>query len=792
MTSSSQQTLLPLQFLLLLLVRFSSAINTDGILLMSFKFSILSDPLNVLQGWNYDDPTPCYWKGVLCSSPAGIDGSLARVVALSLPNSQLLGSIPADLGAIQHLQSLDLSNNSLNGSLPISIFNATHLRILDLSNNLLAGRIPESVGQLQSLVMLNLSDNAMTGGLPVGLATLQNLTELSLRNNYFSGELPGGFNRVEVLELSSNLVNGSLPPDFGGNSLRYLNVSYNRLSGRIPAEFAAKIPGNATVDLSFNNLTGEVPYSSGFLNQKSDFFAGNTDLCGGPTTKPCPIPSSRVNSSAPTTSPPAIAVLPRTIASSPADSAPGKDKSRRQEQSSRLKTGTIIGIVLGDVAGVVILFVVFFYVYYFIKRRKKKEALGTGNPNDAGFAKDDSTSSSSSSESRGFATWSCLRKKSENDDDDSDTSTSDNDELESKSAAGGGAEVHPDQSSSNSNAGKGGTLVTVDGGEKDLELETLLRASAYILGATGSSIVYKAVLEDGTSLAVRRIGESQVDRFRDFENQVRVISKLIHPNLVRIRGFYWGPDEKLIIYDFVPNGSLANARYRKAGGSSPCHLPWEARLKIARGVARGLSFLHEKKHVHGNLKPKNILLGSDMEPKVGDFGLEKLIIGDTSYKGSGSARNFGSKRSTASRESFMDFASTGPSPSPSPSSIGGLSPYHAPESLRSLKPNPKWDVYAFGVILLELLTGKVITVDETGQGSNGLAVEDQTRALRMADVAIRGDVEGKEEALLACFKLGYSCASPLPHKRPAMKEALQVLEKIPTPPSASSMFLYGQ
>jgi serine/threonine protein kinase len=221
-------------------------------------------------------------------------------------------------------------------------------------------------------------------------------------------------------------------------------------------------------------------------------------------------------------------------------------------------------------------------------------------------------------------------------------------------------------------------------------------------------------------------------------------------------------------------------------GSSPCHLPWEFRLKIAKGVARGLAYLHEKKHVHGNLKPSNILLGNDMEPKVGDFGLERLVSGDTSYKAGVSARNFGSKRSTASRDSFQDIA-IGPSPSPSPSSMG-VSSYHAPESLRSLKPTPKWDVYSFGVILLELLTGKVIVLDDLSQG-NGLLVEDKNRALRMADVAIRADVEGKEEVLLALFKLGYSCVSPIPNKRPPMKEVQQVLEKVPS--SSSSSHYYG-
>lgn len=225
-------------------------------------------------------------------------------------------------------------------------------------------------------------------------------------------------------------------------------------------------------------------------------------------------------------------------------------------------------------------------------------------------------------------------------------------------------------------------------------------------------------------------------------------------------------------------------------GSSPCHLPWEIRLKIARGVARGLAYLHEKKHVHGNLKPSNILLGNDMEPKIGDFGLEKIVTGDASYKAGGSARIFGSKRSTASRDSFQD-VTFGPSPSPSPSSIGGgVSPYHAPESLRNLKPHPKWDVYSFGVIFLELLTGKILVLDELGQGP-GLLVEDKNRALRMADVAIRAEMEGKEEALLAYFNLGYSCVSSVPQKRPPMKEVLQVIDKAASSSSSSSFYYYG-
>ncbi|KAK6151188.1 hypothetical protein DH2020_016120 [Rehmannia glutinosa] len=649
-------------------------LNTDGVLLLSFKYSILSDPFGVLQSWNNNDETPCSWTGVACGVPGSADAYF-RVTGLSIPNSGLLGSIPATLGMIEHLRNLNLSNNSINGSIPSSLFSASHLRVLDFSNNLISGGLPELVGKLRHLQVLNLSDNALSGHLPKNLTTLHNLTAVSLKNNYFVGSIPGGFNSVEVLDLSSNLINGTLPPDFNGGNLSYLNISFNRLSGDIPPEFAAKIPANATIDLSFNNLTGPIPESNIFFSQDTKSYSGNPELCGKPLKTLCPIPSSVAtlpnSSSSVPESPPAIAAIPKTIDSDPATVSPGGGNPP-QVKKTGLRTGTILGIVIGDIAGIGIL--------------------------EAESAKDfdwaSSSAASSSEESNWLRSWACLKKHRHAAEEEESTAESTNSDSDDEDPEKNHA-MHAAQEQKN------GALVTVDG-EKQLELETLLKASAYILGASGSSIMYKAVLEDGTTLAVRRIGENGVDRFRDFQNQVRVIAKLVHPNLVRIRGFYWGTDEKLIIYDFVPNGSLANARYRKAG-SSPCHVPWEMRLKIAKGVARGLCYIHEKKHVHGNLKPSNILLGGDMEPKIGDFGLQRLVTGENSSKAGGSARNFGSKRSTASRDSFQDYAS-GATPSPSPSVIGrvALSRTESP----SLKPNPKWDVFSFGVVLLELLTEK--------------------------------------------------------------------------------------
>lgn len=731
-------------FAFLLLVR-CSALNSDGGLLLSLKYSILSDPLFVLDNWNYNDQTPCSWTGVTCTE-IGAPGTpdMFRVTGLVLSNCQLLGSIPEDLCTIEHLQRLDLSNNFFNGSLPTSLFKASELRVLSLANNVISGELPEFIGGMKSLQLLNLSDNALAGTVSENLNALESLTVVSLRSNYFSGTVPGGFNLVQVLDLSSNLFNGSLPIDFGGESLSYFNLSYNKISGTIPSQFAEKIPGNATIDLSSNDLTGQIPETAALIYQKPASFEGNLDLCGNPLKKLCTVPSTQATppNVTTTTSPPAIAAIPRTTDSSPVTSSP------QTQQESGMNPGTVAGIAVGDLAGIAILAMIFIYVYQLKKRKKLNDNEKTDSLNKPIPEKKETTQA-----------WSCLTKPKNGEEEETETETET------------GSEGHRDDGNKKDMMKNGeGSVVTVDG-ETQLELETLLKASAYILGTTGASIVYKAVLEDGTALAVRRIGESRVEKFKDFENQVRLIAKLRHPNLVRARGFYWGSDEKLIIYDYVSNGSLASTGHRKMG-SSPIHMPLELRFRIAKGVARGLAYIHEKKHVHGNLKPSNILLTPEMEPIIADFGLDRFLSGDYTHKDDASGGHFSRQRSTTFHDHPQDYPTAG-------TSAGILSPYHPPEWLGTLKPNPKWDVYSFGIVLLELLTGRVFLDRELGQlKAGGSGMEERDRVLRMTDVGIRGDVEGREDATLACFKLGFNCASSVPQKRPTMKEALQILEKI--------------
>lgn len=753
-------------FFLLGIVLPTFALSTDGVLLLSFKYSILRDPLSVLETWNYEDKTPCLWKGVTCTE-LGLPGTpdMFRVTSLVLPDSQLLGSIPPDVGYIEHLRHLDLSNNFLNGSLPNSFDNATELQVISLSNNEISGELPGSIGALKSLQLLNLSDNALAGKVPGYLTALQNLTVLSLRTNYFSGYVPSGFNSVEVLDLSSNLLNGSLPLNFGGDNLHYLNLSYNKLTGPISQAFAKRIPVKASIDLSFNNLSGAIPESLSLLSQKTDSFRGNLDLCGKPLSNLCSIPSTISTPPNISTTSPAIAVIPKPLeSSSPQLNSTGNSpSSTRNQAKSGLKPATIVAIAVSDLAGIAILALVILYVYQIRKRKTLTSQTNQPNKERKLALPSKTVAVKEEIETRKPINWPCLTLKGE---ETSGATTSDDDQ---------GNEDTNNTDAGENNQEKDRKLVVVDG-ETELELETLLKASAYTLGTSGGSIVYKAVLGDGTAFAVRRIGESGVERLRDFENQVRLIAKLKHPNLVRVCGFYWGGDEKLVVYDYVSNGSLASAGYRKPG-SSPGHLPLEVRFKIAKGVARGLAFIHGKKHVHGNIKPNNILLNLDMEPIISDFGLDRLVFGNNSSKASSSSRHFSSQRFASSTQDHSINAGLF---SPSTSSAAGSSPYQAPESLNNPKPNPKWDVYSFGVVLLELLTGRVFSDGDLSQWTAGSIMEDKNRVLRLADVAIQTDVEVKEDAILACLKLGFSCASFVPQKRPSMKEALQILEKIPS------------
>lgn len=559
--SCRSNLLLPLStFLLLLSLPLSFSLNFDGTLLLSFKYSVLTDPLSVLDSWDYNAATPCLWTGVACAAVVNNLGVVEqfRVVGLSLPNSKLAGTVPEYLGFIPHLRTLDLSGNFFNGTLPESIFNASELRVLDLSGNAFTGSVPEiAAGNLRAV---NLSENALVGGVPRGVVSSRNLTTVSLRGNRLSGEIPAGIgSSLQVFDVSGNLLSGSLPAEFGGGSLRYLNLSSNQLTGAVPPGFASGIPANATIDLSFNRLSGEIPASAALLNQKAEAYAGNADLCGKPANKLCTAPSTlSAPPNANTTSPAAIAAIPKTIGSAPelgsATAASTTNNGAQITTQHGLKPGAVAGIAVVPLAAVGVLATLFLYIYQKKKTAASAAAAKDGSIPTAATAHEFKKDLEIKETTRTLPAWHCLTIT--NGEETSESTTSESDDGSNR-VSGHPAVENPEPK-------KERMLVMVDG-ETELEAETLFKASAYVLGSSGATIVYKAVLQDGSAFAVRRIGESGGGRRRkEFENQLKAAAKLRHENLVRIRGFYWGDDEKLVICDYVSNGSLANVGCSKS------------------------------------------------------------------------------------------------------------------------------------------------------------------------------------------------------------------------------------
>lgn len=283
-------------------------------------------------------------------------------------------------------------------------------------------------------------------------------------------------------------------------------------------------------------------------NQKTGAYAGNTDLCGKPLNKLCTIPSSL---SAPpnvtsNSSSPAIAAIPKSIGST--NSGATAQSGDQITAQHGLTPGAVAGIAVVPLAAVGVLAALFLYMY----QKKKKNGASNADKLEEGsiptantYEYKNDSEATVVKETRNLPSWPCLTIT--NGEETSEAAGSDSDDNC----------VGDDSKQQNEQVKNERSLVMVDG-ESEVDVETLFKASAYVLGSSGSTIVYKAVLQDGTAFAVRRVGESGVGKLKEFEHQVKAIAKLRHQNLVRVRGFYWGEDEKLVIFDYVSNGSLAN------------------------------------------------------------------------------------------------------------------------------------------------------------------------------------------------------------------------------------------
>ncbi|XP_062211628.1 receptor protein kinase-like protein ZAR1 [Phragmites australis] len=691
----------------------TDALTPDGQALLAFKAAVLQDPTDALANWNATAPDPCAWNGVVCSADTG-SSAPRRVVALSLPRKRLVAALPAAPALPASLRHLNLRSNHLFGPVPAELLTgATALQSLVLYGNELYGPVPEELGDLAYLQILDLSSNALNGSLPASILKCRRLRSLALGRNNLTGPLPAGFGRelaaLERLDLSYNRFSGAIPDDIGNLSRLQgtVDLSHNEFSGPIPASLG-RLPEKVYIDLTYNNLSGPIPQNGALENRGPTAFVGNPGLCGPPLKNPC----------SPDAMPSSNPFVPKDGDSSTPEAA-GGGKGRNKG----LGKVAIVAIVLSDVVGILIIALVFFYCYWRAVSSKDKGRGAAAGSKGLKCGKD----------------CGCFSR----------------DESETPSE-------HAEQYD----------LVALDQ-QVRFDLDELLKASAFVLGKSGIGIVYKVVLEDGLTMAVRRLGEGGLQRFKEFQTEVEAIGKVRHPNIVTLRAYYWSFDEKLLIYDYIPNGSLAAAIHGKPGTMTFTPLPWEARLKIMKGVAKGMSFLHEfspKKYVHGDLRPNNVLLGTNMEPYISDFGLGRL------------ANIAGASPFTQSDQVGLEKAQSQQSDASVSPLVSKGSCYQAPEALKTLKPSQKWDVYSFGVVLLEMLTGRSPAVLlETVQMDLvqwvQFCIEDKKPSTDVLDPLLARDSE-REDEMIAVLKVALACVQANPERRPSSRHAAETLEHL--------------
>lgn len=560
---------------------------------------------------------------------------------------------------------------------------------------------PHTLTRLDQLRVLSLHNNSLTGPIP-DLSPLVNLKSLSLSHNFFSGAFPPSIlslHRLTILDLSYNNLTGLIPVNLTDLDRLYsLKLEWNRFSGTVPP---LDQPFLVVFNVSGNNLTGQVPETPTLLKFDTSSFSMNPNLCGKVINKACSSSRSPFFESPNATSP------PRPLGQS-AQSQGIVVLSPPSPRNDHKKRGLTLGLSISFAV------LVSFLVCIFLLIRRNSEERNSKEPSTASFNEGPTYPEPQSSRNPNVTQVGECKIQ-----------------VETKANK---VQIEEMAIASQKVIRRSGSLVFCAGASEVYSLEQLMRASAELLGRGSIGTTYKAVLDNHLIVAVKRFdaNKTAVTSAEAFEQHMEAVGGLSHPNLVPLRAYFQAKGERLVIYDYQPNGSLFNLIHgSRSTRAKPLH--WTSCLKIAEDVAQGLAYIHQASWlIHGNLKSSNILLGADFEACLTDYCLSALV--DSSVED-------------------PDTATT----------------YKAPETRKSSRrATSKSDVYAFGVLLVELLTGKHPSQHPY------LAPPDMLEWVRV----MRED-DGREENRLGMLtEVASVCSLKSPEQRPAMWQVLKMIQEI--------------
>ncbi|XP_048227596.1 inactive leucine-rich repeat receptor-like serine/threonine-protein kinase At1g60630 isoform X2 [Ricinus communis] len=535
-----------------------------------------------------------------------------------------------------------------------------------------------------------LEDMGLTGTVRSdAFSVFTELTILSFKNNSISGEVMNFSSNAKMREinLSGNKFQGPISRSLLSLvSLESLQLQDNNLTGSIPEFNQSSL---RVFDVSNNNLQGEIPKTPILQSFSFGFYSSNSELCGPPTNTAC----NNLNDTA--------------DSNTTAPSEPEKDSSSKPN-----KLGTVF--LLFDVAG--LLAVILLFILYFRKARKLKKIL------------------------KKHGTEEREQKQSADEDyDDFETEQNRSMNVAAIYAHGKEAVVEGEEK---------GNLIFLQENVK-FKLNDLLKASAEGLGKGVFGNTYKAMMEGMPAVVVKRLRDLKPLTSEEFRKHSNIIADQKHPNLLPLLAYYYSKEEKLMVYRFAEKGNVFNRIHGGRGNNDRIPFRWNARLSVARGVARALEYLHLNKSQsivpHGNLKSSNVLLDENEMVLVSDHGLTSLI-----------ALTIASNR---------------------------MASYKSPEYHTSKKVTRKSDVWSYGCLLLELLTGRV-SAHSAPPGTTGVDICSWVhRAVREEWTAEIFDIEisvqrNSAPGMLKLLQVAIRCCEKSPEKRPEMTQVVKELNNI--------------